>query len=251
MFSESETIVGVKMKLLAVFLLAVLGCGLAEGLLVSKCDLRDQLRKAIASRIDKEKQQLSEETLAKIVCHAETASGFNTSVIHELSPEMDNHQHRRRRNAGYEGIFGLAEYEGTESTISPHTQGRRSAKEHLSPTWPKPPTRPQSRYRTTPATQPTHDDKEVWTLYGLFQLSNHLVCSDGTTPSPNICDKNCSDFVDDDINDDIKCVLDCLNKFLKDGFNMQHAKEMKRMIMFIFQEECRGVTASDYFAECA
>lgn len=65
MFSESETIVGVKMKLLAVFLLAVLGCGLAEGLLVSKCDLRDQLRKAIASRIDKEKQQLSEETLAK------------------------------------------------------------------------------------------------------------------------------------------------------------------------------------------
>lgn len=130
--------------------------------------------------------------LPSVVCHAETASGFNTSVIHELSPEMDNHQHRRRRNAGYEGIFGLAEYEGTESTISPHTQGRRSAKEHLSPTWPKPPTRPQSRYRTTPATQPTHDDKEVWTLYGLFQLSNHLVCSDGTTPSPNICDKNCS-----------------------------------------------------------
>ncbi|GLD48552.1 uncharacterized protein AKAME5_000251000 [Lates japonicus] len=58
-------------------------------------------------------------------------------------------------------------------------------------------------------------------------------------------------FLEDDINDDIKCVLDCLNKFLKDGFNIKHAKEMKRMITFLFQEECRGVTASDYFAECS
>lgn len=46
MVLESETIVGVKMKELAVFLLAVLGCSPAKGRIVSKCELRDQLVKA-------------------------------------------------------------------------------------------------------------------------------------------------------------------------------------------------------------
>lgn len=47
--SESEVIAGVDMKLLGVFLLAVLGCGLAEGAIVAKCDLRNQLLSAVGS----------------------------------------------------------------------------------------------------------------------------------------------------------------------------------------------------------
>uniref|UniRef100_A0A671TJC9 Uncharacterized protein n=1 Tax=Sparus aurata TaxID=8175 RepID=A0A671TJC9_SPAAU len=53
---------------------------------------------------------------------------------------------------------------------------------------------------------PSHVDDNIWTLYGLFQLSNHLVCSDGESLSPNICGMSCK-LIDDDINDDINCVF--------------------------------------------
>lgn len=46
MLSESEMIVGVKMKILVEFLLAVLGCSLAEERIASKCELWDQLKNA-------------------------------------------------------------------------------------------------------------------------------------------------------------------------------------------------------------
>lgn len=37
---------------------------------------------------------------------------------------------------------------------------------------------------------------EVWTLYGIFQLGNRLVCSDDASSAPNICQKSCkSEFV--------------------------------------------------------
>lgn len=49
MFSESEVVVGVNMKVLVVFLLAVLGCGLAEGRTVAMCDLRNQLLSAVGT----------------------------------------------------------------------------------------------------------------------------------------------------------------------------------------------------------
>lgn len=32
---------------------------------------------------------------------------------------------------------------------------------------------------------------EVWTLYGIFQFGNRLVCSDGASSAPNICQKSC------------------------------------------------------------
>lgn len=47
MFSESETIVQVKMKILVVFLLTVLGCTLAEGLVMSKCEVKNYLKNTI------------------------------------------------------------------------------------------------------------------------------------------------------------------------------------------------------------
>uniref|UniRef100_A0A3B4XTD2 lysozyme n=1 Tax=Seriola lalandi dorsalis TaxID=1841481 RepID=A0A3B4XTD2_SERLL len=63
---------------------------------------------------------------------------------------------------------------------------------------------------TPPPARERRGAQEVWTLYGIFQLSNYLVCNDGTTPSPNICGLSCSNLVDDDIRDDINCVLKIL-----------------------------------------
>uniref|UniRef100_A0A3B4T5Q3 lysozyme n=1 Tax=Seriola dumerili TaxID=41447 RepID=A0A3B4T5Q3_SERDU len=108
------------------------------------------------------------------------ASGFNTSAVTQLIPGKEDYPRRGRRNASFGGLFSLAELElELPSTDPPHTRERRGA-------------------------------EEVWTLYGIFQLSNYLVCNDGTTPSPNICGLSCSNLVDDDIRDDINCVLKIL-----------------------------------------
>lgn len=118
--------------------------------------------------------------LPSVVCHVELASDFNTSAVYQLTPSMWERHSRRKRNAVYGGLFSLAELEDPLTTIQPRTRGRRHARQAPSTTQP------------TPPTEPPHLDKEVWTLYGLFQLSSHLVCSDGTTPSPNICGMDCN-----------------------------------------------------------
>lgn len=58
------------MKMLAVFLLAVLGWSLAEGKHVSKCELRDQLKGAINKPLMREKMKVSDvdDLVAKCKC---------------------------------------------------------------------------------------------------------------------------------------------------------------------------------------
>lgn len=106
---------------------------------------------------------------------------FNSSAVYQLTPSVWEHQSRRKRGAAYGGLFSLAEPEDPLITIRPHTtRERRHARQAPSDT------------QTAPPTEPPRQDEEVWTLYGLFQLSSHLVCNDGTTPSPNICGMDCS-----------------------------------------------------------
>ncbi len=114
-------------------------------------------------------------SLSSVICHVEYGSGFNTSAVTQLK-----HHNRGKRDSGYGGFFSLAGLEDPSVTILPHTRGQRQARQVPSNT------------PSTPSTTPPHVDSEEWTLYGLFQLANHLVCSDGTTPSPNICMMDCS-----------------------------------------------------------
>uniref|UniRef100_A0A7N8YF82 lysozyme n=1 Tax=Mastacembelus armatus TaxID=205130 RepID=A0A7N8YF82_9TELE len=100
------------MKLLVAFLLAVLGCSLSEGRIVTKCELRDQLVRETANLTDSQK------------------------VL-------------------------------TGSNFVPNN---------------------------------------TWKLYGLFQLGDKVACN-GTSPSANICGTSCSDLLNDDVTDDINCLL--------------------------------------------
>nr|XP_060632278.1 lysozyme C, milk isozyme-like [Anolis sagrei ordinatus] len=43
--------------------------------------------------------------------------------------------------------------------------------------------------------------------YGLFQFNNMEHCSDGCRTSLNVCRADCIDFIDDDLTDDIQCVM--------------------------------------------
>ncbi|XP_063051178.1 lysozyme C [Engraulis encrasicolus] len=76
---------------------------------------------------------------------------------------------------------------------------------------------------------------DVWTLYGIFQLPGSVICNSGMGTSLNLCAMDCSKLVDDNIDDDIKCV-----ESLK-------AKEIKTL----FPRECWAVTYDEYFAECS
>ncbi|XP_051240836.1 uncharacterized protein LOC127354738 [Dicentrarchus labrax] len=226
------------MKILVVFLLAALSCSLSEGRIVSKCELKDALMTAIGQLPEKAKQRglTVDKLVAKIVCHVEFASGFNTSAVDLLTSCTDDHHGRKKRGV-YGGLFSMAEPE--DPTVQPHTRQQRSAEDSSHERQPKPPR----------SNRPSSQDGDVCTLYGLFQLSSHLVCSDGS-PSPNICGMDCSELTDDNIQDDISCVLKIFTYFIDNGFGAPHFKALTQMIRLIYQEECRDVKASDYFTDC-
>ncbi|XP_071765123.1 lysozyme C, milk isozyme [Centroberyx gerrardi] len=91
--------------------------------------------------------------------------------------------------------------------------------------------------------------RDTWTLYGIFQLSDHLICSSGAGDSPNLCDINCSDLIDDNVANDIKCLETIKTKFQSHDYD--HLKvDFIRMIRILFQSECYNVSASTYFADC-
>ncbi|KAG8014530.1 Sperm acrosome-associated protein 5 [Nibea albiflora] len=175
------------MRVLVVCLLAVLGCSVAEGAIVPKCELKQKLTDKFRVQAKKEGVEFDDTVVAKIVCHVEYASGFNTSAVNELTVAKEHNNRRKREDSG---VFGLAKYEDTET---------------------------------------------VWTLYGLFQLSNHLICNDGTTETHNICDMDCDKLIDDNIEDDLDCVLTLFKIFV---------------IKLIFQDDCIYVIPSEYFKEC-
>ncbi|XP_025763586.1 lysozyme C, milk isozyme [Oreochromis niloticus] len=88
------------------------------------------------------------------------------------------------------------------------------------------------------------------TLYGIFQLWDQLVCGNGTNPSPNICAINCMDLIDDDIQDDVRCLMKLFVDLVENGFGAAHWKELKKEIKLILQDKCKDKQAAEYFAEC-
>ncbi|XP_006806184.2 lysozyme C, milk isozyme [Neolamprologus brichardi] len=87
-------------------------------------------------------------------------------------------------------------------------------------------------------------------LYGIFQLWNQLVCGNGTNPSPNICAIKCLDLIDDDIQDDVRCLMKLFVDLVENGFRAAHWKELTKEIKLILQDKCKDKQAAEYFAEC-
>ncbi|XP_041839196.1 uncharacterized protein LOC121638451 [Melanotaenia boesemani] len=230
MYSESDMLTGVRMRVVVLFVLGVLGCSLAGARIVSKCELRNELLLAMENLTDTVKQSglAGENLVAKIVCYAGVASDFNTSAVNELSQKMGGRHSHGKRNAASGGFFGLAEEEGQLTTVQPPVRGRRHSN----------------------LQQSSEEEEEVWTQYGLFQLCNGLICSDGITKSPNICGIDCLNLTDDNITDDINCVLKLFTDLVKNGFRSANWKELSKVFKLIFQEHCKDIQASKYFAEC-
>ncbi|KAG7220262.1 hypothetical protein INR49_018318 [Caranx melampygus] len=277
--------------LVQVSVLLVLAWGLTEGLNVTKCGLRDQLINATKCLNGPNgTSQLG--LIAKIVCQADKASGFNHSAVNELIFGLVN------ENAGQGGCGGGGGGVGKGGKGKGRGRGRgrgsgsgrgrgsgrgggrgrgrgkRAAPDQwltyppirpnpptksMPPTGPNPPIRPTRPIRPNPPTRPTRPnevtlkmmdmkrprravpmDRGGWgskpsppttdpKLYGLFQLSDQLACSSNSSaPSPNVCGLNCTSLIDDDISDDISCMLHILTNFIDKALGACHWGPLKK-----------------------
>ncbi|KAM8804283.1 lysozyme C, milk isozyme-like [Rhynchonycteris naso] len=74
--------------------------------------------------------------------------------------------------------------------------------------------------------------------YGLFQLNNRWWCSDSKHPSVNACATTCSNFLDDNIDDDIICI----KRAVKDPQGMSAWRA--------WEKHCKNTDLSQYLASC-
>ncbi|KAK9981546.1 hypothetical protein ABG768_001073 [Culter alburnus] len=152
--------------------------------------------------------------LAQIVCHVQLTSNFNTSAIKTINETEKPHESQGPRRG-------------------------RSAK-NVRPT----------KVTPKPHLESGEDKNEFWTLYGLFQLSDHVVCNSTQRHSLNLCGLTCNKLLDNDISDDLACVQVLINKMTAVIPDPETAKHIHKMISLIYQPECANAKASVYFADC-
>ncbi|XP_071031595.1 uncharacterized protein [Oncorhynchus clarkii lewisi] len=240
-----------KMQMLLVLAVAVLMVpSLSEGRILSKCELKSLLEEAAfkfnLTEKARENYLTNKDFVAKIVCHVEKATGFNTSFVSpwrdddgpdgsptrpakdDNRPTRPTHpQHPPRRGKRHAG-----DSHGDSSSAESHQFS--SSKE-------------DSRKEDS-SEEETSEEETMWTLYGLFQLSDRVICANGSTPSLNLCQMNCSDLIDDDISDDLDCV-ETIKQTVESG-PRDHKMALMRMFKLLFQKECVMTVASSYFSEC-
>uniref|UniRef100_A0A8K9XZE4 Uncharacterized protein n=1 Tax=Oncorhynchus mykiss TaxID=8022 RepID=A0A8K9XZE4_ONCMY len=248
-----------KMQMLVVLAVAALVPSLSEGRILSKCELKNLLEKE-ALKFNMTggagvKNLTNNDFVAKIVCHVEKASGFNTSFVTAwrdddgpdvlpTRPAKVNDRHRPeppprrgKRHAGDDVDPTHPANNDNHPTRPPRPnyptrltlpnrpeqppkRGKRHAGDDVDPTHPanndNHPTRPPRPNYPTRLTLPTRpeqppkrgkrhagnhftsgeesssEEETMGTLYGLFQLSDRVICSSGSTPSLNLCQMNCS-----------------------------------------------------------
>ncbi|XP_017289236.1 uncharacterized protein LOC108246284 [Kryptolebias marmoratus] len=223
------------MKILVLFAVGVLGCSLAGAVTVTKCDLRNRLMKAFKSLPENIQQSgmAGEDFVAKIVCHVEMGSEFNTSAVTELSRDQGGSS-EEGQHGGNEGK-GHGENDGKGHGKN---DGKGNGEGH------------DRRRRSPPGWMSSEEADENLTLYGIFQLCGDLVCQSNTANSTNLCGIDCSNLIDDNIDDDISCVMKLFTDILENGFKSKNLKELRKVIRLILQDDCKDVTAESYFNKC-
>ncbi|XP_043107148.1 sperm acrosome-associated protein 5 [Puntigrus tetrazona] len=91
--------------------------------------------------------------------------------------------------------------------------------------------------------------RPVWSLHGVFQLSNQLACVSGMTPSLNTCNTSCTAFTDDDVTDDIACLNTIISSIKPKPKNSTNLPLVT--LSTILVKECHSRVPSSYYAECS
>ncbi|XP_035602748.2 uncharacterized protein LOC118364989 [Oncorhynchus keta] len=292
-----------KMQMLLVLAVAVLMVpSLSEGRILSKCELKSLLEEAAfkfnLTEKARENYLTNKDFVAKIVCHVEKATGFNTSFVtpwrddddSPTRPAKDDNRPTRPTHPEHpprRGKRHAGDSHGDSSTteshqFSPSKEDSRKEDSSKEDSRKEDSSKEDSRKDDSSKEDSRKDDSSkedsskddsskedsskedsskedsrkedsseeetMRTLYGLFQLSDRVICASGSTPSLNLCQMNCSDLIDDDISDDLDCV-ETIKQTVESG-PRDHKMALMRMFKLLFQKECVMTDASSYFSEC-
>ncbi|MCI4393905.1 hypothetical protein PGIGA_G00162910 [Pangasianodon gigas] len=265
----------VDLEMLAVLLL--LTPIVSDGLVVPKCQLVDQLMLTVPPDVpDRETQ------VAKITCHADITSHFDTSIVNEVAPQ-DVIGKRKTRGAPKVNNPPKTTKPPPKSSTKPLPKTTQKPKAQSTTLVPKLqdvtrgpminqtnlPIHPQSNYSHTdyamappppPSFNSTYTDPRdkrgvggLWKLYGLFQLADRVACTSPKKPSFNICNLSCDKLIDDDITDDINCVLTIIKSKPNRKTNPEGQEEATRLIRTMndmLMNTCPNMDYTQYLAEC-
>ncbi|XP_026869542.2 sarcoplasmic reticulum histidine-rich calcium-binding protein-like [Electrophorus electricus] len=92
------------------------------------------------------------------------------------------------------------------------------------------------------------EEDEVWTFYGLFQLSDHVACVSGNNTSLNLCGMSCDNLRNGNISDDIDCVGTIIKTTREMENSFKPSDELTKQMTDLLQ--CDSVVDSQYFAGC-
>ncbi|KAL7852371.1 hypothetical protein SRHO_G00181560 [Serrasalmus rhombeus] len=92
-----------------------------------------------------------------------------------------------------------------------------------------------SRYGLSPDDGSYDPSQYSRVLYGIFQLSDDVACQSGSKYSRNLCKLDCKDLINDDISDDIECLMTLKEQLAEMTFT---------------EERCHVVEPSGYFETC-
>ncbi|XP_076156530.1 uncharacterized protein LOC143139690 [Alosa pseudoharengus] len=217
--------------MLAALAVLAMVVGNSEAVVLSKCEVKNQMQEFFNRT--RPLMNDTEDLMAKIVCHVELTSGFNTSAKNQLTVPQDSKgsgnqggRRRGRRSAGAGGSRpAISKLKGSKSEKGPG-DGSSSSEESA------------------------EQRGELWTLYGIFQLSDRVMCNSSSVPSLNICQMDCQAFLDDDIADDIACAVKITPKMMSNPEQTKGKDLLKKMMALLFQPECSAVKYKEFFAAC-
>ncbi|KAF4075349.1 hypothetical protein AMELA_G00233640 [Ameiurus melas] len=246
---------GIRIELEMLAVLLLLTPIVIDGLLTSKCELANQLMSAIPADVTDR-----ENLVAKIVCHAEETSGFDTSIVNQANP-LDLLGRRKTRAAPNttrppkttkpppQPRTPQPMFNETEIPIPPPPNSLNIEIE-MNDTYPPPPPNFNSTYMN-------HRQKRgfngLWTLYGVFQLADRVACTSSKGLSVNICNMDCSKLTDDDLTDDINCVWTIINsKPTRKGIpgRQEEANKLIKTMNDILMNTCANRDYSQYLVTC-
>ncbi|XP_051561145.1 lysozyme C, milk isozyme [Myxocyprinus asiaticus] len=217
-----------EVKMLAVVVVLFLVAGMGDSVILNKCGLKKQLEASLTLPQVVLNQTTPADLLAKIVCHIQLTTGFNTSSVKLITEPS-----KAKNSWGHSGRKG-------RSVGSGKNKGRPTSNV----------TRPTSAESSSSGESHGYDGIKSCTLYGLFQLSNRVACNSTLSPTLNLCGLKCNMLIDDNISDDLACVQVLLNTMAAVTPNPLHADHIRKMISSIYKTECANVVASSYFADC-
>ncbi|XP_003201752.1 uncharacterized protein [Danio rerio] len=178
----------------------------------------------------------------------------NNTVPHpESSEEQDSNEIRHRRSPkGPERVAVTSNFITNPNNTVPHPESSEEQDSHefRHRRAAKGPAKGRPAGKVTlppPTTKPKNT--EMWTMYGLFQLSDHVACNSTQSSKPNLCGLSCQKLIDDDITDDLACVKLLITKVTEHGPGRPFAEGMKEM-KELLNPQCVNVVNSVYFSDC-